>query len=180
MVPRADVPCSPRITLSVEELQFCTEPVSLYNRFILVAIQIFKIQYFQIHHKRLLFFFFFKVETKQSNDEFFCKARNNTLKPVIRLLICLSWFFAQTSECWLFLFLKALSTSDLTSSERAREHGESTWGRFMRLFFDLKLKSVGRVIEVRVGFDWGPLLAQGGGRGTGCFRLIAETAPSRA
>lgn len=84
------------------------------------------------------------------------------------------------SEFWLFLFFKALSTSDLTSSERAREHEESTWGRFMRLFFDLKLKSVGRVIEVRVGFDWGPLLAQGGGRGTGCFRLIVETAPSRA
>lgn len=70
--------------------------------FILVAIHIFKTQCFQIHHKRLLLF---KIETKQSNDEFFCKARNNTLKPVIGLLMCLSWVFAQMSVLGLFLFL---------------------------------------------------------------------------
>jgi hypothetical protein len=90
-----DVPCVPRITLSVERLQFHSEHVSLHNRFVLVAIHIFKIQYFQIHHKRLLLF---KIETKQSNDDFFCKGRNNTLKPVIRLLSFLSCFFAQMSR----------------------------------------------------------------------------------
>lgn len=50
----------------------------------------------------------------------------------------------------------------------------------MRLFFDLKLKSVGRVIEVRVGLDWGPLLAQGGRKENWVLQVDCGDSPLQA